>query len=179
MILLMGSAGAGKGTQAKLLVDKDGYFYISTGEMLRNLATAEQKERMLRGELISDTEMIAMVDKALAEFPDPDHVILDGFPRSIPQADWIFDQAGLGRYKHPVVINLKIPEAEAMKRLLSRGRPDDTEEAIAKRFKERERATLPMLQHLEDQNIPIITINAEQNLEAVHKDIIEALNENL
>src|SRR4051812_30462025 len=98
MIILMGLAGAGKGTQAKLLADDYGYQTISTGELLRAYATDEQRARMLAGELLNDDEIIAMVDRQLEMIDDIKMTLLDGFPRSVAQTAWVLDQVRQGRF---------------------------------------------------------------------------------
>jgi adenylate kinase len=175
MILLMGSAGAGKGTQGKLLLEKDGYSYISTGEILRSHANPEQQQRMLRGELLDNQEIIEMVDKALAALPDPDHCILDGIPRTITQAEWVLDQAAQGRFKKPIVINLDTTRDVVLSRLLLRGRPDDTEAGIAKRFEEHQNETLPVLAYFKEKGIPVFNVDAAASPEVVHENIVRIL----
>src|SRR3982751_5665832 len=99
MILLMGIAGSGKGTQGTMLADSRGYHLISMREVLRMYVTGEQRERMLAGELLNDDEIIKIVDQVLKSLPDDKEVVLDGFPRTIPQAEWLLEQVKAGRFK--------------------------------------------------------------------------------
>lgn len=89
MIILMGIAGAGKGTQAKMLVDRDNYSIVATGDTFRKFATEEQRSRMLQGLLLQDEDIYEMLTKAFDAVPDLEKCILDGAPRSITQADWL------------------------------------------------------------------------------------------
>ena len=175
MIIIMGLAGAGKGTQAKMLVEKDGYSLISTGDLLRTYATEDQKRRMHEGVLLEDSEIFAMIREALKTVPDLSKCLIDGTPRSIPQADWLLKQVDAGRFTIDGVIHLEINEAVVRKRLLARGRTDDTEDSITRRFQEYHRATEPLLDYLSQKNIPIYRIQGDQAPDAVHADIVKSL----
>src|ERR1700756_5061529 len=95
----MGIAGSGKGTQGKMLADSRGYHLISMGEVLRMYFTGEQRERMLAGSLLGDDEIIKIVDKVLSSLPDDEELVLDGFPRTVPQAEWLLEQVKKGRFE--------------------------------------------------------------------------------
>ena len=176
MILLMGIAGSGKGTQAKLLTDKHGYHLVTMGDALRLYVTGEQRERMLKGELLSDDEVTQVVDKVLRSIPDEEETILDGYPRTIAQAEWLLEQAKAGRFKLSKAIHLVASREAVKQRLLGRARIDDQDAAIEKRFDEYERATAPLLDWLKDNGVQVIDINAERSVEAVNKDIDSYLN---
>lgn len=177
MIILMGLAGAGKGTQAKMLSeDKFGWTAISTGDLLRAFATEDQKHRMLAGDLISDDEIIDMVDRRLHELPRLDKVLFDGFPRSAKQAEWVLQQVAAGRMPKPIVLHMYIDEAVVRTRLIERARADDTEEGINRRFEEYRNATEPVIEYLEENGINVHEIDADQTPENVHADIVKCLN---
>jgi adenylate kinase len=171
----MGLAGAGKGTQANLLVERQGYALISTGDLLRQYATDEQKQRMQAGILLEDQEIFGMISQALDKVPDLSRCLIDGTPRSIPQADWLLQEADQRQAALEAVIHLDIPEAVVRQRLLARGRLDDTEAAITKRFQEYHRSTEPLLQHLAAKGVPIRRINGDQPAENVYSDIVQSL----
>jgi len=175
MILLMGIAGSGKGTQGALLAKEHGLHVISTGELLRNYGSPEQKQRMLTGEILADEEVTALLDKALSELPDKNAVILDGYPRRISQADWLLDQAKAGHFKLDKVLHLKVSREAVKARLLDRGRQDDHNDAIEERFNEYERATLPILEHLKEAGVQVIGINGEQSVDNVHQTIMAVI----
>ena len=175
MILLMGIAGSGKGTQAQLLAEKKGYHIVTMGDVVRARVSDEQRARMLRGDLVTDDEIIQLLDEELRALPDQDNVLLDGFPRSIPQAEWLLEQAKSGRVRIQDVIHL-VASREAVKaRLLDRARADDNDAAIEKRFDEYQKSTSPILDWLSAHGVPVISINAEQAVEAVTADIISQL----
>lgn len=175
MIVLMGLAGSGKGTQAKMLVDKDHYSLISTGDLLRNYASDNQKKRMVAGVLLKDEEIYELINKALQAVQDMKKCLIDGTPRSIPQAKWLMDQMNEGRFGIEAVLHLEVSESVVRQRLLKRGRSDDTESGITKRFEEYHRATVPIIDYLKASSIHVYTIDANKSPEATHQDIVQIL----
>ena len=177
MILLMGIAGSGKGTQGKMLADKHGFHLISMGDVVRMYVTGEQRQRMLAGGLLDDQEIIKIVDQVLASLTDAEEVILDGFPRTIPQAEWLLDQVKAGRFKLEMAFHLVASRAAVKQRLLGRARIDDVETAIEKRFDEYERSTAPLLKWLTDHNVDVVAINAERSPTEVNADLLNHLTQ--
>jgi adenylate kinase len=177
MIILMGLAGAGKGTQAELLSNKYGYQAISTGEMLRQRATEDQRRRILAGKLISDEEINEMVDSTLDAVENPDKCLLDGYPRSINQVDWLLSEAKKGRFGLTAVIHIDLTEDVVRRRLLERGRSDDTEVSISKRFDEYKKSTLPILDYLKEKGVRVYQVNGDQTPEEVHEDIAKIIEQ--
>jgi len=178
MIILMGVAGAGKSMQGRLLADEHGYPWISTGEILRVLITGKRRQEMLEGKLLSDEEMIRVMDKVLDLIDPSQEFVLDGFPRTVIQADWLLDQVEQGRFKLSAVIHLTASEETVRQRLLDRGRLDDTEEAINERFREYHAVTLPILEHFKEENIDVYTIDAAQSPGNVHDQIVARIDIN-
>lgn len=172
MIVLMGVAGAGKSMQGRLLADEHGYAWISTGEILRVLVTGKRRQEMLKGKLLSDEEVITLLDKVFDMIDTRQEFVLDGFPRTIPQADWLCDQVKAGRFELHAVINLVASESVVFKRLESRGRPDDTKEAIAARFSEYHAVTEPILAHFRDQQIPVHDVDADREPRVIHDELL-------
>ena len=122
-IILLGPPGAGKGTQAKDLVTKYGIPQISTGDILRkNLADKtplglEAKKYMDKGELVPDSVVVGIVRDRLKESDGKKGYILDGFPRTVPQAEAL--DAALAEMKTPIdkVLSIEVPDSELVKRL--------------------------------------------------------------
>lgn len=175
MIVLMGVAGAGKSMQGHRLADEYGFAYISTGEILRVLITGRRRNEMLEGHLLSDEEVIRVVDKVLELIDTKEQFILDGFPRTKTQIDWLLKQAEQGRFELPMVINLDIDEASVRERLYKRGRMDDTEEAIARRFAEYQAVTKPILDYMKAKGLKMCDIDADGTPIEVHKRIAGCL----
>lgn len=175
MIILMGVAGAGKSMQGKILADEHGYAWISTGEILRVLVTGRRRQEMLQGKLLSDDEMIAIMDKVFELIDTDQEFVLDGFPRTVAQADWLLKQNHNGRLKLNAVVHLTASEEVVRGRLVKRARLDDTEEAIAKRFQEYNNVTVPIIEHFKHLGIAICDIDASQTPRAVHDAILKCL----
>lgn len=176
MIILTGVAGAGKSMQGKILADEHGYAWISTGEILRVLVTGKRRQEMLQGKLLNDDEMITILDKVFELIDPKQEFVLDGFPRTIFQADWLLEQVQAGRFDLTAVVNLSASEDVVRERLMARGRRDDTEEAIAERFREYRAVTLPILAHFRQENISVCDIDASQEPRAVHDAILDCID---
>jgi adenylate kinase len=176
MIILLGVAGSGKSTQGRLLADQKGYAWISTGEILRVLVTGRRRLEMLDGKLLTDAEMIKVMDKVLDLIDPTDQFVLDGFPRTAVQTSWILDQAKKGRIPPIVVLHLHSKQDVVKSRLMKRGRQDDTNKAISQRFDEYHKVTLPIVNDFKAHGIKVYDINASQNPEAVHEEIMRAIN---
>ena len=172
MIILMGVAGAGKSLQGRRLADEHGYAWISTGELFRVLVTGERRQQMLEGKLLSDDEVIELVDQTLDSMVDVNkEFILDGFPRTKVQADWLLKQVKNDRLGITAVLNMAATRAEVKQRLLARGRLDDTEEAIEHRFEEYEKTTLPIIDYFRENGVTVYDIDADKDPETVHDQI--------
>jgi adenylate kinase len=176
MIILMGVAGAGKSMQGRLLADEAGYPWLSTGELLRVLITGKRRLEMLEGKLLSDDEVIKVVDTVIGLIDNSQEFVLDGFPRTIPQADWLLEQVKMGRFKLTATFHLIASDEVVKSRLSKRGRMDDTSTAINKRFEEYEAMTLPILKHLDKLGKPIVDIDASKEPMDVHADIMKFLS---
>ena len=156
-LLLLGVQGSGKGTQAKRLAAEYGLEHLSTGDMLRQ-AIAEGTELGRRvkpileaGDLVPDDLMIELIRKRLEAPEAAVGFILDGFPRTMAQADALDPM--LAEIDRPlsVVLELQVPDDVAIQRLRKRaveeGRSDDTPEAIANRIDLYHRETKPLVSH--------------------------------
>ena len=149
-LVILGRQGSGKGTQCMRLVEALGPVHISTGDMLR-AAAAEGTDLGLRakalmdaGDLVPDDVMIGIVSERLAKPDVVEHgFLLDGFPRTPAQAAAL--EEILGGTDSVRAVNIEVPADEATERMLHRGRPDDTEEAIRRRLDLYESSTAPLL----------------------------------
>lgn len=177
MIILMGVAGAGKSMQGRLFADEHGYAWISTGELFRVLVTGERRQQMLKGKLLSDDEVIGLVDRTLKLIDLNEEFLLDGFPRTKVQADWLLEEVKQGRLNLTAVFNLTASRDIVKKRLLARGRQDDTEEVIEHRFQEYEEVTLPIIDYLKQAGAPVYTIDADQDPITVHDEIMALIEQ--
>ena len=173
-ILFLGAPGAGKGTQAELLSQSNSYLHLSTGELLRkeiemNTAIGIQvKDIMNRGELVSDELVLKIVRQNLDK--NNKGWILDGYPRNLSQADSL--NKVLIEINQPLdlVFYLDIPEEVLIKRLIFRGRKDDTEDTIRTRVNIYKKTTEPLIQYFKDLSL-LEYINADRDLKTISSDI--------
>lgn len=175
MIVFMGVAGSGKSVQGRSLADELGLPWLSTGEFLRMLIAGERRQQMIAGKLLDDQEIIALVQKIFRIIDTDEEFVLDGFPRTLAQADWLLSQVKHGQLHVTAVIHLTASEAEVEKRLLKRGRPDDTSEVIKKRFVEYQETVVPMLEHFKKSGIKVFEIDGTKPVKEVHKAILAAV----
>ncbi|MCV7227417.1 adenylate kinase [Mycolicibacterium komossense] len=150
-IVLLGPPGAGKGTQAVQLAEKLGIPQISTGDLFRhNISTGtplglEAKKYLDAGDLVPATLTNALVDDRLDDEDAAAGFILDGFPRSVEQAEALHDMLERRSLKLDAVVEFKVSEDELLKRLKERGRADDTDDVILNRMKVYRDETAPLL----------------------------------
>lgn len=177
MIILMGATGSGKSLQSRLLADECGYTWISTGKILRFLMTSKNRQAMQAGELVSDRDLIKMLSQKFETIKPKQPVVLDGFPRTLAQTDWLIERAKAGDFELAVIFNLEVPQAVIRNRLIKRGRFDDTETAIKRRFKEYKLVTLPIIKRLKNKGYRVVNINAEDSPVSIHQNIIKVIND--
>lgn len=172
----MGLPGSGKGTQGKMMADQHGMHLISMGELIRLFVTGDRRSRMLAGELLEDKEVIKLLDRVLESLSNKEWCVLDGFPRTIYQAEWLYDKAQKDGFNLSYVINLDASESTVRKRLHARGRTDDKDEVIEERFKEYQELTQPLLEWYASKHIKVITIDAEKSVDEVNNSVIKELD---
>lgn len=187
--VFFGIIGSGKGTQVKLLTDflkaKDGKetIYVGPGEGFRKLLESDSytaslvKDSMAKGNLQPNFLTNSMVANTLISSLSPEkHLIADGYPRTIVQSETFETMMNFYKRDNVKIIYIEVGREEATKRMVLRGRNDDTEEAINKRFNEYVNNVLPAMNYFKDkENYEIYTINGEQSVEEVHKEIINKL----
>ncbi|HET7045956.1 MAG TPA: adenylate kinase [Gaiellaceae bacterium] len=155
-LLILGPQGAGKGTQAKRLAGEYELPHVSTGDMLRDAVAAGSElgqvvgPIMQRGELVTDELMIALIRERLGAPDAAAGFVLDGFPRTLPQAEALEPMLREIGKELDAVLVLEVDDAVATARMLRRaeleGRPDDTPEAIATRLASYHRETAPLVE---------------------------------
>lgn len=147
MIILIGPQGSGKGTQAEILAQKYNAVHLSTGDILRNSKDPAVHAILDSGQLFDDETMAKVLQEALARQPANAKIILDGYPRTVTQVELM--EGGLKElsFKAAAVIYITLPKAEAVRRLLARGRADDTKEAIEARLVQYEELTRPVVEY--------------------------------
>lgn len=180
-LILFGPPGVGKGTQAEMIALKLNLFHLSTGEVLRKAVAdgtelgKQAKAIMDSGALVSDDIMIGIVRDALKNTDKSGGFILDGFPRTIAQAEALNVLFGELGYNNVRVLNLTADDAELITRLLKRGRSDDTEETIKHRLEVYYSSTAPV-KGVYDKLNWVTDVNGLGSKEDINKKILEILN---
>ncbi len=180
-LIILGGPGAGKGTQARAIVDTFKIGHISTGQILRQEVADSSDLGMLvagimaRGELVADSIILTLVENRLKAPDCKDGFILDGFPRTIPQATGLEEILARRGDTSIRVLYLEVSDEEMTRRLMSRGRADDTEDTIKNRIGIFHQQTDPLVEYY-DKKGTLIRINGEQSIEAVAADIEAVLS---
>lgn len=177
-IVLLGPPGAGKGTQAVKLAEKLGVPQISTGDLFRQNIThgtelgLQAKTFLDAGDLVPSELTNALVDDRLDDDDVAGGFILDGYPRSVAQAEALHDMLARRGLALDAVLEFRVHEEELVTRLASRGRADDTEDVIRNRFKVYRDETAPLLDYYRDE---LKTVEAVGGLDEVFTRAVQAL----
>lgn len=187
-LLFFGSQGAGKGTQVNMLIEHlksasdRKIIRIDMGQELRNLRDTGTHAGKLTGEIIDngiriyDFMAIYLQTKALVDhFTGEEHIIADGLARGEDQTRGFDDMMKFFKRDDLQIINLVIGDETAVKRLMGRGRNDDTEEAIRRRLAWTKTDVLPQLELLKSRGRTIHEINGEPDVGIIHKNILAVL----
>ena len=160
-LILFGPPAAGKGTQAKRLVDTRGMVQLSTGDMLRAaIASGSElgltvKDVLARGDLVTDEIVIALIEERLPEAEAAGGAIFDGFPRNVAQAEALDAMLERRGARIDRVVRLKVDDealtARIAKRFAEQGRPDDNPDTFKDRLAVYNRQTAPLLPYYEGQ----------------------------
>jgi adenylate kinase len=182
-LVILGPPGAGKGTQAALIANEAGIPHIATGEMLRGAIAgatplgAQVKDVVGRGDLVSDDLMIDVIRERLAQPDTTTGFVLDGFPRTLPQAealDRLLDEIDR---ELSLVLHFQLPEDVAERRLLERGhqegRTDDTPDVIRHRI-EVQRVPEAVVEYYRTRGI-LVGVAADRSREEVFGEVQQVL----
>jgi adenylate kinase len=173
-LLFLGPPGAGKGTQAQRLASESGLLHLSTGDLLRaevleGTELGQQAEAvMARGELVSDTLVLAIVRHRLED--NSQGWLLDGFPRNLGQATALDALLLELNQSIELVILMALPDETLVQRMLSRGRADDTEIVIRHRLDVYHQQTAPLIDHYQQLGL-LISVDANGTVGDVSAEI--------
>lgn len=187
-LLFFGSQGAGKGTQVKLLMEylkkhsDRGIIHIDMGQELRALRDTGSYAGKLTGEVIDNGHrmpdfmpIFLQTKKIVENLSGEEHIIADGLARGADQTRAFDDAMTFFNRKNFQVISIELSEESSVKRLMARGRNDDTEAAIRNRLGWYKTDVLPQLELLKSRNRPIHVIDGEPDIETIHTNILSVL----
>lgn len=188
-LILLGPPGAGKGTQAQKLMERHTIQQLSTGDMLRAAVRDETpvgiraKEIMVRGDLVPDDVVVQIVEDRIQHRDCQNGFILDGFPRTVAQAEALEDMLHRHGLDLDAVVELKVDEAALADRVEKRAaesggaaRPDDTMDALQHRLKVYRDQTAPLIDHYRKTG-KLHTVDGMQDIEFVSDEIQRILDE--
>lgn len=184
--IIFGPPGSGKGTQAARLEEELHLHHLSTGDVLRSEVTSgtplgkEVGRIMAAGDLVPDELILDVVRKRLPEAEEGVGALLDGFPRTVPQAQALDGMLRDEGHKVNFIVALGVPEEVLVDRLLHRaqleGRTDDNRDAIAERMREYRKLTEKVLEHYRRGGVPIHDIDGTGTPEQVFERIRRSLS---
>jgi len=185
IVILFGAPGSGKGTQAERVAVTTGTPHVSTGAILRAEVARgsdlgrEAQPIMQSGALVPDDLMVRIIESRLAE-PDAERgVILDGFPRTVPQAEALDEMLGRNRREVGLILYLEVDPELIKERILRRaaidGRSDDTAEALAERMRVYQRDTAPVVEHYRSRGTRVERIDGSPPIDEVTEQILSVL----
>ena len=177
MIIFFGPAGSGKSTQGRIIADKFGWRWLSVGQVLRD--AGEFDEILKRGDLVDDETVVRLMDKQL-EFAEAEgmEVVLDGYPRDTKQTEIMLANENSKFFSNiRGAIVLDVPVEELWDRIKVRGRSDDTEEVVKKRFEIFEQNICSILPLLEKKKVPVFHVDGLGSFEEVTERIIKVVQE--
>src|ERR1700742_3986598 len=185
-LILLGPPGAGKGTQAQRLIHRYGIVQLSTGEMLRAAVAAQTpvglkaKDIMATGGLVPDDLVIGIISDRLDQPDAANGFILDGFPRTVPQAEALDELLKKKHMKLDAVVELRVNESALLQRVETRAaemrargeevRVDDTQEVLTKRLASYRAMTEPLI-HYYSERRKLLTVDGMMAIEHVTREV--------
>lgn len=182
VIILFGAPGVGKGTQAALLAQRMGVGHLSTGDEFRKAIDNQTEVGKLAkryvdaGDLVPDDVVARIVEEALEQPQYNSGVILDGFPRSIAQAEALDRMLTQHNKEISYVVNINVDSEAVVQRLLARGRKDDKEDIIRHRMNVYNNETAPLLEYYSKLGSKLKNADGNADVEEVYNRIREVIS---
>ncbi len=180
-LVFIGPPGAGKGTQATKIVDRYHIAHLSTGDMLRAARDGrtpvglKAEEFMSKGELVPDDVIIEIIRERLQSPDCGDGYLLDGFPRTLGQAEALDAMLAASGTPLDVVLELQVPEEELFQRLSRRGRADDKPEVIRQRLVAYRNQTEPLLNYYRNKQL-LRSVEGVGTVEEIFERLVRVLD---
>lgn len=177
-LVFLGSPGVGKGTQAELLCKAMELAHISTGDLLRDAVRDRTplgktaKEYMDRGDLVPDDVILGLIEETIEG--QPAGFVLDGFPRTLVQAEELETLLEKKQMGVDGVVLLEAEEDEIVRRMLARGREDDSESTVRRRLHVYEEQTSPLIAYYRDRG-HLIEVHGMGSIEEIHERVMSAV----
>lgn len=177
MIILFGAPGSGKTVQGEMLAKKYRWKWVSSRDLLMSLNDKDVTMALNHGMPVDDDSNIKILNRSMLEIERYSNwkAVLDGFPNSVGQIYWMIENGYLEKVDGVIV--LQVPRGELWRRILARGRVDDTRAAYERRQDMYERTVTGMLHVLKENNIPISNVNGQNAPEDVFLRVEEKLGE--
>ena len=182
-VMILGAPGSGKGTQGKILAQGLGIPQVSTGDLIRAAMKqgtplgVQAKGYYDKGLLVPDELIFGLIQEILDSEPARKGVLMDGFPRTIPQAEAVDKMLKAKSAKVDKVLLLEVPEPELVQRLLGRaakeGRADDNAESIQQRLKVFHAQTAPLIAFYEGRGI-VKRVNGQGSVDDIQQRMVQA-----
>jgi adenylate kinase len=187
-VLILGPQGSGKGTQAKRVAATYGIPHVATGDMIREMKELdtplghELKEVYDRGDLVSDELMVRLIRDRLSRGDTLPGFILDGFPRTMPQAEALDELLREVGRRLDVVLEIQVPDRgvlleRMLKRAAEESRSDDTPEAFQRRLELYDRETAPLVEYYRTAQGNVVGIHGDRGVDEVFREIEETLDQ--
>ena len=184
-LIIFGPPGSGKGTHSKKIVEKYDFVHISTGDIFRSEMAKDTdlgklaKKYIDKGKLVPDNVVLKMLFSNIAMYENPKGFVLDGFPRTIEQAEKLDETILNKTLNTTLVISLDVADDELIARLLKRGedshRSDDNEEIIRQRLEVYKQQTKPLLDHYKQKKV-LKSINGIGKIDDIFADICKIID---
>lgn len=171
MILFFGPPGSGKSVQGQLLVERNKWQWLSTGDLFRNSNDSEVLKQLASGDLIDDELTNKVLTKALNSTDNNTRVVLDGYPRNLDQVDWLKNNLPKYDRKISCVILFEVPRAELVSRLSARGRAEDTVDVINHRLDVYDTKTRPVIDFYRKNGVPVHVVDGSGEVQEIHERI--------
>lgn len=185
-LILFGAPGSGKGTQSQFLAEHYGIEHISTGDLLREEVAnggplAHEIDALISvGKLVPDELILNLLFSHINKIEDFKGVILDGFPRTVVQAEELLAEFSTRQWPMPLLVDMEVPESELMNRLLERGkvsgRSDDNKDTIQKRFKVYHEQSEPVIKYFKETNAPLVVVNGLGTIDEITHNLISSID---